>query len=70
MPNKIATDFAKEFLGANPETQCPFCKEPGPFKFNDALSLAEFQISGICQVCQDDFFDPPEPELEDDKSYW
>ena len=38
--------------------QCPFCKkqvEPG--KFKDELTLKEYRISGMCEKCQNDFFD-------------
>jgi len=35
--------------------KCPFCgKEIGEFK--DALSRREFEISGLCQQCQDETF--------------
>ena len=36
---------------------CPFCKQK-IFKnsFRDALSEKEFQISGLCQKCQDETF--------------
>jgi hypothetical protein len=34
---------------------CPFCnKEVG--KFRNALSKKEYEISGLCQECQDDMF--------------
>lgn len=37
--------------------KCPFChKQVDPGKFRDELTLKEYQISGICQECQDDFF--------------
>ena len=37
---------------------CPFCgKAVDINNFRDELSLKEFQISGLCQSCQDDFFD-------------
>lgn len=37
---------------------CPFCgKEVDENSFVDELSLKEFRISGLCQECQDDFFD-------------
>jgi uncharacterized CHY-type Zn-finger protein len=40
---------------------CPFCKKPIVMSmFRDALSVKEFNISGICQTCQDDFFDDKE----------
>jgi len=37
---------------------CVFCKKPiDPGKdFRNEISLREFTISGICQVCQDDLF--------------
>lgn len=34
---------------------CPLCnKEIGSFR--DAISVREYQISGLCQECQDKFF--------------
>jgi hypothetical protein len=40
---------------------CPRCKQkPGPCK--DALSRREFEISGLCQACQDIVFAPPQEE--------
>lgn len=34
---------------------CPFCKNPvGDFR--DEISKKEFEISGLCQSCQDDMF--------------
>lgn len=37
---------------------CPFCGKPVDINsFRDSLSLKEFTISGLCQSCQDDFFD-------------
>lgn len=39
---------------------CPFCAVvPGPFR--DALSEREFEISGLCQDCQDEFFVEEQP---------
>lgn len=36
---------------------CVFChKKVTPESFRDALSLREFEISGICQECQDKIF--------------
>lgn len=36
---------------------CPFCDEPISIdEFRDPLSRREYQISGVCQSCQDDFF--------------
>lgn len=37
--------------------KCPFCSETvGQESFRDAKSIKEFQISGLCQKCQDSFF--------------
>lgn len=42
-------------LKAIESKQCPVCKSPiGDFR--DALSRKEYEISGMCQKCQDDFF--------------
>lgn len=41
------------------EGKCPFCgkKIDVNTEFKDELSKREFEISGMCQSCQDDFFD-------------
>lgn len=37
---------------------CPFCGKPvSADSFRDELSRKEFSISGLCQECQDDFFE-------------
>lgn len=39
------------------EGKCPFCKRlVNAFEFKDSLSRKEYYISGLCQICQDDFF--------------
>lgn len=36
---------------------CPFCKKEVKMEdFRNALSRQEFTISGLCQLCQDEFF--------------
>lgn len=36
----------------------PFCKSPINIQdFKDSLSLREYKISGLCQKCQDSFFE-------------
>lgn len=36
---------------------CSFCNKPvNQEDFRDALSRREFEISGLCQKCQDKFF--------------
>lgn len=43
------------------EGQCPICAKPiGEFK--DPLSRREYEISGMCQTCQDEVFDSPVEE--------
>ena len=41
------------------EGRCPFCgkKIDVENEFHDEISKREFSISGMCQSCQDDFFD-------------
>ena len=36
--------------------KCPFCKRDIT-EFTDLVSKREYEISGLCQKCQDDFFD-------------
>ena len=37
--------------------KCPFCREVIDLSsFRDDLSYREFEISGLCQKCQDDTF--------------
>ena len=39
------------------EGKCPFCgKDMTNATFKDTKSKKEFEISGICQECQDDYF--------------
>lgn len=40
-----------------PEHVCPFCgHEINPAEFRDAESRKEYEISGLCQQCQDEVF--------------
>ena len=40
------------------EGKCPFCgKDMSNPSFRDELSRKEFKISGICQECQDNYFE-------------
>lgn len=46
---------------------CPFCATAvDPSQFTDELSVREYHISGLCQICQDEFFDE---ELDDEDGY-
>lgn len=39
------------------EGKCPFCgKSVNEHDFRDELSKKEFQISGLCQSCQEEVF--------------
>ena len=45
------------------EMLCPCCKKPiNMSQFKDRLSRREYEISGMCQECQDRIFNSPEPE--------
>ncbi len=38
--------------------KCPFCKKQvDPGKFKNELTLKEYSISGMCEECQNEFFD-------------
>lgn len=57
---KQIDDFLTGISGVSrPETikadRCVFCKGPA-MEFTDPISKREYAISGMCQVCQDDFF--------------
>jgi len=48
--------FTKE-VDAVEKKLCPFCKDAVRVEdFNNELSRKEFNISGICQSCQNKFF--------------
>jgi len=64
---KAIDNFAKKAFGISQSSAkrkgalmaiCVFCKKPiDPGNdFRNEISLREFTISGICQVCQDAFF--------------
>lgn len=45
--------------------RCPFCKlTVRSTDFTDDLSLKEFQLSGLCQECQDEVFSSNDSENE------
>lgn len=40
------------------EGKCPFCgKDMSNPSFRDEKSIKEFKISGLCQDCQDNYFE-------------
>ena len=47
----------EELMKRKDEGKCPFCgKDMSNPSFKDALSKKEFEISGLCQECQDEYF--------------
>lgn len=51
-----ALGFGKE-VDAVKMNKCPFCDRPiDESEFRDELSRREYQISGLCQECQDEVF--------------
>ena len=44
-------------LGKNDDGTCTYCGKKVDMKdFRDELSVKEYEISGLCQSCQDLFF--------------
>lgn len=53
----INFSLLKTMLERKKEGKCPFCgKTINLNDFRDSKSLKEYQISGLCQKCQDKFF--------------
>jgi hypothetical protein len=57
-------DFLTQFAGisrqeAAAKSCCTFCRQLA-LEFKDVLSVREYQISGLCQSCQDYVFCPEE----------
>ena len=54
------------------DDKCPLCAQPIRMKdFRDPISLREYEISGMCQDCQDTTFeeDPEEIPFSDVDEY-
>ncbi len=54
------TNMLSKMIGTNivekiENDLCVFCHKPAT-DFRDGVSRKEYQISGLCQKCQDDFF--------------
>jgi len=46
-----------EYAKLKRQGRCPFCKQKiNPKEFRDERSRREYQISGLCQKCQDKTF--------------
>jgi hypothetical protein len=52
-------------VGEPPAETCPICAAPVPWDYcwRDRLSEREFEISGMCQACQDRIFDADEEQV-------
>ena len=55
MLEKLSTRFAMTRSNATQENKCVTCGGDAT-KFNDAASEREYQISKMCQTCQDSVF--------------
>lgn len=58
MNKKIVDKIFPDLVKKVEQRKCPFCnKNINENDFKDKLSRKEYEISGICQECQDDFFE-------------
>ena len=58
---KLINPDSKGIEASQASATCTLC--PGPaHTFTDALSAREYTISGMCQVCQDETFGPPDED--------
>jgi len=60
MKDQAITDLmsalaGKDFHETKATNQCMTCSEPN-MEFTNQLSIREYNISGMCQDCQDSFF--------------
>lgn len=47
--------------------RCPTChKDTTDEKFRDVLSVKEYRLTGMCQKCQDDFYDAEEEDEDEE----
>ena len=54
-----------EMVAQVEEGVCPFCLKPvNQSEFRDDLSKREHTISGLCQKCQDEFFEEPSLKIK------
>jgi hypothetical protein len=57
---KAILDMLARRPHARANQYCVSCKGPAN-KFKDRISVVEYNISALCQKCQDDVFESPEP---------
>ena len=65
LSNKPINHIAPEMVKAVSEGICPLpdCRQPVKMEsFRDRISLKEYQISGLCQDCQDKVFADPDED--------
>ena len=56
--DKLLDEIFPEATENRRNGKCPFCgNEINQEEFKDELSRKEFAISGLCQSCQDSFFE-------------
>jgi hypothetical protein len=55
MESMLKGVFNIDRRGAILNNICAWCKKPAT-EFKDRLSAKEYQISGLCQICQDESF--------------
>jgi hypothetical protein len=61
MNQDLTKQFCPEEVKAVTEEKCPLCKKEVKVEdFKDSLSQKEFIISGLCQSCQDGYFEEEE----------
>jgi hypothetical protein len=71
--NPEIRNFQSEIMGTNVEqsinaNKCVSCGGEA-VNFDNAISISEFTISGLCQDCQNDVFQAPE-EDDDFEDEW
>lgn len=63
MNEEIMNKLFPEYVKMVKQHICPFCQNVvNENDFKDEISRKEFQISGLCQKCQDETFTLDEPE--------
>jgi len=66
--DKLQNALFPDFMKARAEGKCPFCERlVSEGDFRDTISKKEHSISGMCQECQDSFFDEDDEESLDYK---
>lgn len=57
MKEKVVKTFFPKEVKEVKQGNCPICKNQIKINdFKDKLSIKEFEISGLCQKCQDEIF--------------